>query len=177
MIESTDERIVHFVFDPQQQVTETPFTRKFAKLLTGELQEFLEKEEAAMVAYAEGIANEAEDLVHPITFGTNPFYELELFNLQRISFAVSDNPFMKTDTSRFYPEIHIVSGKGELLSTIGPEKRQDNRFSASEYCENFRDDKLKINDDRKVKLTLGDFNDKDTMIILTVRSFEGKFDA
>jgi len=29
-----------------------------------------------------------------------------------------------------------------------------------------------------VKLTLGDFNDtKDTMIFLTVRSFDGKFDA
>ena len=34
----------------------------------------------------------------------------------------------------------------------------------------FRDEKLKINDDRKVKLTLSDFNEKDTMILLTVRA-------
>lgn len=158
-------------------MTETPFTRKFVKLLTGELAEFEAQEEAAIVAYAEGIANEAEDLVHPIQFGLNPFYEMELFNLQRISFAVADNPFQKTDSNRFYPEIHIVSAKGELLSTIGPDHRQDKRFSASEYCENFRDDKLKINDDRKVKLTLSDFNEQDTMLFLTVRSFGGKFDA
>ena len=38
------------------------------------------------------------------------------------------------------------------------------------FCSDFRDEKLKINDDRKVKLTLSDFNDKDTMIILTVRA-------
>ena len=40
------------------------------------------------------------------------------------------------------------------------------------FCDNFRDDKLKINDDRKVKITLSDFDEKDTMILLTVRSFE-----
>ena len=36
--------------------------------------------------------------------------------------------------------------------------------------ENFRDDHLKINDDRKVRLTLSDFkNRRDMMILLTVR--------
>ena len=40
------------------------------------------------------------------------------------------------------------------------------------FCSDFRDDKLKINDDRKVKLTLSDFTAKDTMILLTVRAFD-----
>lgn len=36
--------------------------------------------------------------------------------------------------------------------------------------DNFRDDHLKINDDRKVRLTLSDFKDRrDMMILLTVR--------
>lgn len=36
--------------------------------------------------------------------------------------------------------------------------------------ENFRDEHLKINDDRKVRLTLSDFKDKrDVMLLLTVR--------
>ena len=36
--------------------------------------------------------------------------------------------------------------------------------------EGFRDEKLKINDDRKVKLTLSDFKDRrNMMILLTVR--------
>lgn len=40
------------------------------------------------------------------------------------------------------------------------------------YCSDFRDDKLKINDDRKVKLTLSDFNHPNTMILLVVRAFD-----
>ena len=43
------------------------------------------------------------------------------------------------------------------------------------YLDNFRDDRLKINDDRKVRLTLSDFKDRrDLMIILTVRMNELK---
>lgn len=41
--------------------------------------------------------------------------------------------------------------------------------------DNFRDDHLKINDDRKVRLTLSDFKDRrDMMILLTVRVNEQK---
>ena len=36
--------------------------------------------------------------------------------------------------------------------------------------DNFRDEHLKINDDRKVRITLSDFKDRrDMMILLTVR--------
>ena len=36
--------------------------------------------------------------------------------------------------------------------------------------DNFRDERLKINDDRKVRITLSDFKDRrDMMILLTVR--------
>lgn len=90
--------------------------------------------------------------------------------MQRISFAVADNPFIKADVEKFYPEIHVISGKGELLTTISPSNKACDKFGNSMFCSDFRDDKLKINDDRKVKLTLSDFYDKDTMILLTVRS-------
>lgn len=98
------------------------------------------------------------------------FDELELNDLHRLSFAVADNPFVKSDVDKFYPEIHVISGQGEILATINPMNRNDDRFGASMFCSDFRDDKLKINDDRKVKLTLSDFNEKDTMILLTVRA-------
>jgi len=100
------------------------------------------------------------------------FSELELNDLQRLSFAVADNPFVKSDVDKFYPEIHVISGEGEILATINPTNKNDDRFGASMFCSDFRDDKLKINDDRKVKLTLSDFTAKDTMILLTVRAFD-----
>ena len=90
--------------------------------------------------------------------------------MQRLSFAVADNPFIKLDVEKFYPEIHVISGEGEILATINPDNKDNEKFGASMYCTDFRDEKLKINDDRKVKLTLSDFNDANTMILLTVRA-------
>ena len=40
IIESSDRRIVHFIFNPQQENTETPFSKKFNKLMNEELDEF-----------------------------------------------------------------------------------------------------------------------------------------
>ena len=40
IIESIDRRNVHFIFDPQQETTETPFSKKFTKLMSEELDEF-----------------------------------------------------------------------------------------------------------------------------------------
>lgn len=72
---------------------------------------------------------------------------------------------------KYYPEVHIISGQGEVLATINPDTKADDRYGALEYCEGFRDEKLKINDDRKVKFTLSDFaNKEDTIIVLTVRT-------
>ncbi len=78
---------------------------------------------------------------------------------------------MKTDLAKFYPEIHVVLGDGTIVASIGPNNRSHKDFGTSVYMENFRDDKLRINDDRKVRLTLSDFKDRrDMMILLTVRS-------
>ena len=96
--------------------------------------------------------------------------------LHRIAFAVADSPFHKTDIAKYYPEVHVVSGSGEILATISPDTRFDARFGGSTYCENFRDERLKINDDRKVKITLSDFKDENTMILLTVKTNDLKKD-
>ena len=59
---------------------------------------------------------------------------------------------------------------GTLNATISPNNKNDPNYGSSYYMDNFRDDHLKINDDRKVRLTLSDFKDKrDMMILLTVR--------
>ena len=172
LIESADRRIVHFIFNPGQPVKVSPFTRKFIKMMEGAdtLAEFEKEEGEAFDGYIEAITKEEEDAVDPVVYGPNPFYELELKSLQRLAFAVADNPFLKSDTSKYYPEIHVVLADGTLMSTISPTKRNDPNFGSSMYLENFRDDNLKINDDRKVRLTLSDFKDRrDMMILLTIR--------
>ena len=86
LIESADRRIVHFIFDTKQRGLESPFTRKFAKLMDGaeELAAFEQEETEKFDEYVEKIANEAEDAVNPVVYGKNPFYELELKNLHRL---------------------------------------------------------------------------------------------
>ena len=136
-----------------------------------EVLEAFEKEESeAFEAYVEAITKEEEEVADPVVYGPNPYYELELKSLHRLAFAVADNPFMKTDTAKYYPEIHVIEADGSVSASIGPNMKLDDKFGSSYYCEGFRDDRLKINDDRKVKLTLSDFEGRhNMMILLTVR--------
>ena len=177
-IESADRRIVHFIFDPSLPREKTPFTQKFSQLMSGTeaLAEAEENLSKACDEYIDKIEQEQldpESDPYPFKFDNNEFHELELNDLQRLSFGVADNPFIKADVEKFYPEIHVISGSGEVLATINPTSRSSNKFNASTFCDNFRDDKLKINDDRKVKLTLSDFQkERNIMILLTVRAFD-----
>jgi len=118
LIESSDTRIVHFIFDPKQPTVETGFSKKFNKLMAEELEEFEKEEEEAFNSYVEQIAQAEDDadLEDPIKYEDNKFYELELKDLYRLSFAVADNPFMKVDAAKFYPEITIINGNGEVVA-------------------------------------------------------------
>ena len=57
LIESSDRRIVHFIFNPGQPVKISPFTRKFVKMIKGpgELEEFEKQEAEAFDMYIEAI--------------------------------------------------------------------------------------------------------------------------
>lgn len=48
----------------------------------------------------------------PVEFEDNPFYELELSTMNYISFSVADNPFMKAEVSKYYPEAIVLNEQG-----------------------------------------------------------------
>jgi hypothetical protein len=52
-------------------------------MMAGELDEFQKEEDDEFEAYVDSIAKEEDeaDLEHPIKFGPNAYYELELRNL------------------------------------------------------------------------------------------------
>ena len=93
--------------------------------------------------------------------------------MNNIAFAVSDNPFVKTDTPKCIPECFVIAD-GKCIGKIGPDCKMIEGFENSSYCDNFRDEALMINDDRKVKLTLSDFDIPNVMILMTVRVNETK---
>ena len=49
-----------------------------------------------------------------------PFFTCELTSLSTISFAVADDPFYKSERSKYYPEIIVISAKGRIISKISP---------------------------------------------------------
>lgn len=88
--------------------------------------------------------------------------------LNRISFAVADDPFYKADRCKYYPECVVVSGKGKILVRINPWNRDSEKYGI-EYLEDIREPQLKLNDDRKVRFALNRISKYGRMILFTVR--------
>lgn len=104
----------------------------------------------------------------------NHFYELAVENINSISFATADNPFVKSGYPKYYPEILVLSGKGEILAQENPFLEKKHPFKHLNYLENFRDESLKINDDKKVVFNLSEFADPETTILMLVKTYEKK---
>lgn len=121
VIESTDRRIVHFVFNPNQKNKVSPFTKKFNLLMNNDLEEAEREEHERFDAYLEKFVDETlEDGDHnPVTFEDNEYYDLELQGIQHISFAVANNPFFKLETEKFYPQALVINGEGKILAHLG----------------------------------------------------------
>ena len=102
----------------------------------------------------------------PVEFEDNPFYDLELSTMNYISFSVADSPFVKAEISKYYPEAIVLNGQGQILTHIVPSELLEsgfvvpgyqNPFPGLKYRNNFRDEKIRINDDRKIELFLDEF--------------------
>jgi hypothetical protein len=114
-----------------------------------------------------------------------PYFTCELTTLNKINFAVADDPFYKSSRSKYYPECIVISSKGKVLARINPENRESSKFpNAIAYSDDIREPQLKINDDKKITFTLNKLSKYGRMILLTVRSTdmrmkppkEGEFD-
>ena len=184
-IESKEKRTVHFLFNPDVPVKITPFARKYVKLLDGTLEEFENEEREKFAGYVEKLENEEldEGETNPIVYDIMPFFTCELTSLNRIAFGVADDPFYKPLRSKYYPECVILNIKGKVLARVNPFTRNSEKYGM-EFQEDFREPKLKLNDDKKVKITLSSMKKPGRMILLTVKTFdlrknpakEGEFD-
>ena len=175
VIESSDRRIVHFVFDSGIQSRESPYARKLRLMLSGELEEFEKEEHEAVENYLEKLIEEQlEDTERwPVIMSPSHNVELELRQIESLSFGVADNPFFKLEPEKYYPEAIILSDDGEILAHINNTQTQCAAFPSLHYKQKFRDDRMRINDDRKITWNFADFKDRQSVhIILLVRSFD-----
>lgn len=89
-------------------------------------------------------------------------------SMAKIAFATADDPFYKLATARYYPEALVFNKSGKLLHRAGPNNKTDGPLS---YMDDIRDPKLKINDDKKILISLRQMQEPGTMVLLTVKMF------
>lgn len=178
-MESVGRRIVHFVFDPLQPYTIQRFSRNFAALLDGSYSDLRKTDTEKLEAYCERLTEDPTtdmDINWRELETPSPFEELQLGNMNHLSFAVADSPFSKLEVQKYYPELVAIDSDGNIVARIGPSQKSDptKKFSSLRYEDGaaLRDDKLRINDDRKIMIELEDFNEPGTMLMLVVRSFD-----
>lgn len=180
MIESADRRIVHFIFDPEQPVPANRFQKEMTCLFDGTLADNRALDAEKFESLCERVTEDPTWEVNGnewLDLGDSTKWELSLGNMTNISFAVADNPFMKLDRAKYYPEAIYVSGAGDIVTRISPTNGElfYEQFPSFKYESGplLRDDKLRINDDRKIRMKLEEFSeDPDAFILLIVRSYD-----
>lgn len=103
-----------------------------------------------------------------------PYFNFELTGISRISFATADDPFYKSLRSKYYPEVVYINHKSQIKAILNHMTAKDYPKFANvfEYLEDFREPTMNVNDDRKIKINLGELMKKSTpgkMILLMVK--------
>ncbi len=85
-----------------------------------------------------------------------PFFTFELGGMSKLAFQVADDPFYKSMKSKYYPEVVIMNLKGEVKARVNPFSKSYKRKGqeALAYEDDFREPRLKINDDKRVHINL-----------------------
>ena len=123
------------------------------------LSEFEALEQDKFGKYVEAMEAESlpEDEQYPIVFEDMPWFTCELTSLSRIAFTTADDPFYKSTRSKYYPELVLINSKSQIKAVINPmQPRVEKYASVFEYMEDFREPTLKVNDDKKIKINLGE---------------------
>ena len=89
-------------------------------------------------------------------------------SMTKLAFATADDPFYKLSTARYYPEALVFNKQGQLLHKAGPDSKEAGPL---QYLDDIRDPKLKINDDKKILISIKQMTEPGTMILLTVKMY------
>jgi len=160
------------LFDPKVKVRIAPFTRKYLRFIEGNLTQFENEEREKFEQYVQAIESESIEggndehnvlKYNPIVFENMPLFHFELTNLNTVAFQVADDPFFKSVRARYYPEVVVMNMSGKVKGRVNPMNRKYSRKGqdALLFEDDFREPKLKINDDRRVQIFLNALQPKE----------------
>jgi hypothetical protein len=61
-----------------------------------------------------------EDDQYPIVYEDAPYFQLELTGIQRLAFCVADDPFFKSERSKYFPEVFLINKKSKIQAMVSP---------------------------------------------------------
>jgi len=174
MIENPNKRIINFVFINPFPIRLNEFSNRLRKLFDDKLDEYVNKIESKIHSYIERIKNDDldeqddEPIPYPITYTNTSLLTYDVSNIGRVALSTSDDPFFNLPPShkKYFPELVIYNKHGEIIEIIDESKAGVETITNSEFEPNCRDTKLKINDDRKAKISL--MLQKDVQMVLLV---------
>jgi hypothetical protein len=122
---------------------------------------------------------------NPIQFEDSAFSTFSCADTKHMAFATADNPFYKPERCKYFPEVIVMSTQGEVLAKLSAnEKEGECANFGLKYMDDFRDQRLKLNDDKKIKFDISKITRDDVMVLFFVKTFdlsasppkEGEFD-
>lgn len=79
------------------------------------------------------------------------------------------------DPAKYYPQALVINKEGKILAQYG-ESEEDadaqKMFPSLKERFNFRDDKIRINDDYKIEMKLDEFKDPSIQVIFLVKTHD-----
>jgi hypothetical protein len=112
-----------------------------------------------------------EGEINPVVFENMPYFNFQLAGMNRLCFSTADDPFYKSTVNKYYPECVVYDTTGDILARVSPTQKHSEQYQMT-FSEDFRDPALKINDDRKIQISLNAFTKPGTMIMLFIKEFD-----
>jgi len=150
MIEHPQKRVVHFFFKAAFPWFETEFTIRLKLLLKNQYDHYIQRQAEKMEEYILKIQNdELDDLPKcPIKQIYSDLVEFDISHVWQFAFATSDDPYYEKpqNLQKYFPEAVLFDDQGNVLTTLN----RQNPDKIGNYISDCRDNKIEINDDRKL---------------------------
>ena len=88
---------------------------------------------------------------------------MDLSQFRQLSLACSDDPFFEKPQNehKYFPRVVFIDSEGKQVGQC----TSDSTFPAAEFVSYCRDNKLKMNDDRKVVIRMSGLNDVQMVLL------------
>ena len=143
-------------------------------MVQGTLEEEETKENDEFKDYiAKWEADELEEgQTNPIVEQESDYFTLDVTAMGKVSLATADDPYYLTQgVEKYIPQVVFLDKNGDVVETVDNTNKRSNTFG-SEFMDDIRDNKLKINDDRKVVINLNKLQGQITNVLLFIDSTE-----